>query len=375
MPEIWLGYGDSEIILDIKYENILNIISPNINKMDLDAIRTNINNKVKLQESTLILVTTPFPQMTVIIKIIQELAIELKIDSVVVYVLSKPFSLRLRQDISKGAIDVTRITSDEIMDKLSSYKNIILIDKIEYDPIFGFTGIPPKLVKECYPQVMNEIYASILGELPNPGQSGEALKISMEMSSKINCQMIHVIADNTGIDTLYIGDNSQSFANIIDIFKEKTTVPSEVSKSAFISGNSTYFTQMTLGDSLNLLWNNYQSVMDGGTIVLLSENKGGINEGALLKYVEGRLDLNGLDKHNYLNELEHINYLQLLNKRFEIVLISTLPQIYINKLGIKSVSKIRDGLDGIIKRYGKFSKSNIIPNSEITMVSKKSSLG
>ena len=22
MPEIWLGYGDSEIILDIKYENI-----------------------------------------------------------------------------------------------------------------------------------------------------------------------------------------------------------------------------------------------------------------------------------------------------------------------------------------------------------------
>ena len=145
MPEIWLGYGDSEIILDIKYENILNIISPNINKMDLDTIRTNINNKVKIRESTLILVTTPFPQMTIIIKIIQELAIELKLDSVVVYVLSKPFSLRLRQDISKGAIYVTRITSDEIIDKMSSYKNIILIDKIQYDPIFGFTGIPPSI--------------------------------------------------------------------------------------------------------------------------------------------------------------------------------------------------------------------------------------
>ena len=28
MPEIWLGYGDSEVILDIKYENILDNSKP-----------------------------------------------------------------------------------------------------------------------------------------------------------------------------------------------------------------------------------------------------------------------------------------------------------------------------------------------------------
>ncbi len=370
MPEIWLGYGNSEIILDIKYENIMKVISPGISNMDMDLLRTNITNNIEIRESTFVLVTTPFPQMIPIIKIIHELALELKIDSLAVYVLSKPFIPRLRQDISKAAIDVTRIKSDEIIDKMSSYKNIILIDKLEYDPVFGFSGIPTKLVKECYPQMMNEIYASILGKLPNPGQVGEALKISMDITSKINCQMIHVISDNAGIDSVYFGDNSQSFTTAIGIYRERTTVVSDYTKSAFISGNTSYTTQMTLGDSLNLLWNNCHSVMDGGTIVLLSENTGGINEGAILRFIEGRLDTNGLNKYQYINDLEHINFLQLLNQKYEIVLISTLPQIYLNKLGLKSISKIKDGLDWILKKNGKYSKTNIIPLSEITMVSK-----
>jgi hypothetical protein len=180
--------------------------------------------------------------------------------------------------------------------------------------------------------------------------------------------MIHVYSDREVIDSIYFGHDINSFLDSVKSFKEKTSTTSQISKSAFISGNTTYTSQLNLGNSLNLLWNNYHAVLDGGTIILLSENRGGVNEGALSKFVEGRLDHSSLDKYQYINEIEHINFLQLLLEKYEIILISTLPQVYLNKLGLKSVSKIKDGLDWILKKNGKYSKSNILPISEITMV-------
>ena len=368
MPEVWLGYGDSEIILDIKYENILRILRPQIKVISPENLRLNIHNNINLQNSTLVLITTPFPKMLDILKIINQLSQELDIELPDVFVLSKPFMLRLRQDISKESLSIARIEPDELIKKISQYRKVILIDKIQYDPVFGFAASPTKLIRECYPQVMNQIYATISDELPKPGLSGEALKITMETLSELNCQMIHVYSDREVIDSIYFGHDINSFLDAVKSFKEKTSTTSDFSKSAFISGNTTYTSQLNLGNSLNLLWNNYHSVLDGGTIVLLSENRGGVNEGAISKFVEGRLDLNGLDKYQYINEIEHIKFLQLLRDKYEIILISTLPQIYLNKLGLKSVSKIKDGLDWIFTKNGKYSKSNIIPVSEITMV-------
>lgn len=368
MPEVWLGYGDSEIILDIKYENILKILKPEIKVISPEDLRLIIHNNIKLQNSTLILITTPFPKMFDVLKIINQFSKELEIPLPDILILSKPFMHRLRQDISKESLSTTRIEPDEILKKILLYRNIILLDKIEYDPVFGFAGSPTKLIRECYPQVMNQIYGSVVGELPKPGLTGEALKIAMEKISKLHCQMIHVYSDREVIDSVYIGHEIDSFLDAVVSFKEKTSITSDFSKSAFISGNSTYATQMNLGNSLNLLWNNYHSVLDGGTIVLLSENRAGINEGAILKFVEGRLDVSGLNKYQYVNEMEHINFLQLLREKYEIILISTLPQVYLNKLGLKSVTKIKDGLDLIFKKNGKYSKSNIIPISEITTI-------
>ena len=42
--------------------------------------------------------------------------------------------------------------------------------------------------------------------------------------------------------------------------------------------------QSTLGNSLNLLWNNYQTVKEKGIIILLSENKMGLGKWALPQF-------------------------------------------------------------------------------------------
>ena len=102
---------------------------------------------------------------------------------------------------------------------------------------------------------------------------------------------------------------------------------------------------MTLGNSLNLLWNNYHVVSENGIIILLSENRGGVGNGTLLKLIENRLDLVGLNKYQYSKDLEHINFLKMLREKYEIFLISSLPRIYSDKLGLKSLQRIKDGLE------------------------------
>ena len=53
MPEIWLGYGDSEVILDIKYENILDNVKPDFPLLDNESLNSELENKIQLKNSTL----------------------------------------------------------------------------------------------------------------------------------------------------------------------------------------------------------------------------------------------------------------------------------------------------------------------------------
>ena len=216
---------------------------------------------------------------------------------------------------------------------------------------------------------MNQVCTFIFDSLPQPGKYGESLKLAIEVTSKISSQSIHVISNNEGIDSIFIGDISNSFNEAIRRFKSITQPTAESSKSAFISGNTNYSCQMTLGNSLNLLWNNYHVVSENGIIILLSENRGGVGNGTLLKLIENRLDLVGLNKYQYSKDLEHINFLKMLREKYEIFLISSLPRIYSDKLGLKSLQRIKDGLELVIERNGKYSKSAIVPNSEITLIS------
>jgi hypothetical protein len=368
MPEIWLGYGDSEIILDIKYENISHVSRPSMNKLDLVTLEDEINKKIVIHESTLILITSPFLFMLPILSSIHSKSKELNIEKIEYCILSNDVPQRVKQQINEKGINISKLTSEKVMDKVEKFDNTILIDRIEYDPVFGFTGSPVRLLRECFPEEMNQVYAFIFDSLPQPGKYTQSLKLAIEVTAKISSQSIHVISNNEGIDSIFIGDLSYSFNEAIERFKSITQPTAETSKSAFISGNTNYSCQMTLGNSLNLLWNNYHVVSDNGIIVLLSENRGGVGNGTLLKLIESRLDLVGLDKYQYSKDLEHINFLKMLGEKYEIFLISNLPRIYSDKLGLKSLQRIKDGLAMIIDKNGKYSKSNIIPDSEITLV-------
>ncbi len=369
MPEIWLGYGESEIILDIKYENISQIPRPSMNQLSMESLKSEFENKIVIKESTLILISSPFYFVLPLLELMHEKSKELNIQNIEYCILSKSIPQKLKQQLAENGISLSKLAGQEVLDKVGKFKNIILIDRIEYDPLFGYTGSPVRLLRECYPEGMNQVYATIFDSLPQSGKYTESLKLASEITSKFNFQSIHVISNNEGIDSIFIGDITYTFNQAIQRFKSITQPTAESSKSGFISGNTNCSCQTTIGNSLDLLWNNYHAVKDNGIIILLSESRDGVGNGALLKLIENRLDLNGLDKYQYTKDLEHINFLNLLKENHEIFLISNLPRLYLDKLGLKSLPRIKDALHLIIEKNGKYSKSMIIPNSEITRVS------
>ena len=89
MPEIWLGYGDSEVILDIKYENIQDNSKADFLLLDDKSLSSELEKKIQLKDSTLILNYNPFLQMIPILRHIHETKKKFEINNIEINTLSK----------------------------------------------------------------------------------------------------------------------------------------------------------------------------------------------------------------------------------------------------------------------------------------------
>ncbi len=374
MPEVWLGYGDTEVILDIKYENILDNVKPQFSLLNTESLNLELENKIKLKNSNLIIIFTPFLQMIPILKYIyQEYKKQNNNSSLEFNTTSKYIPFKIKRVLNDNGIYINRIENNEILNKIKNVDKTIILEKVEVDPFFGYKGPSTELIRTCFSNEMNIAFSTIYDKLPQPGQITEALNISIEKSRAINCDVINVISNNDGINSIYIGEMEESFKKTIEILNSISKIEVDKSKSAFITGNSNFNIQATLNNSFNLLWNNYNAVKENGIIVLLSENKNGLENGALLQFIEGRLDLNDLKKKQYIKDLEHINFLNVIGDKFKIHIISSIPKVYLHKLGLKPISRVKDGLKTILFEQGKSSKILIVPNSELTRIIQKQS--
>jgi len=374
MPEVWLGYGDTEVILDIKYENILDNVKPQFSLLNTESLNLELANKIKLRNSNLIIIFTPFLQMIPILKYIyQEYKKQNNSSSLEFNTTSKYIPFKIKRILNDNGIYINRIENKEILNKIKNVDKTIILEKVEVDPFFGYKGPSTELIRTCFSNEMNIAFSTIYDKLPQPGQITEALNISIEKSRVINCDVINVISNNDGINSIYIGEMEESFKKTIEILNSISKIEVDNSKSAFITGNSNFNIQATLNNSFNLLWNNYNAVKENGIIVLLSENKNGLENGALLQFIEGRLDLNDLKKKQYIKDFEHINFLNVIRDKFKIYIISSIPKVYLHKLGLKPIPRVKDGLKTILFEQGKRSKILIVPNSELTRIIQKQS--
>ena len=369
MPEIWLKYGTTDAVLNIKYENLLKHVSSDLPLLSEDEIRLRLSN-VSLADDLLIFALSDTRLAAKIIILLLELAQAKGLTNVTIGVLPRIGGV-LANNLADKASMLNQINYQSFHNMIEKYQNILFISQTIYDPLFGYGGAPTILLRNYMRESMSEAFTARQDNLPKPGVKGPPLKIALSNSENISAKSIELVANSFGIAGIYYGSISEASQSAITYLDSVSTIEMESTKSAIIGTSSEIGMHLTLSDSLNSLWNTIHIVRENGSAILLSENRRGLGEGALQMYVEGRLKIEEQLKTSYINGLEHLLYLQELRQKCELGIVSTLPQYYLKKLGFDVYISLKSVLEKLLTKHGKYHKVLVLSDADIAFLKKK----
>jgi hypothetical protein len=343
MPEIWLNYGITDVVLDIRAENLEQKIDSE-GKILEDSVINEKLNTLDLSKPMELVVLHNSKSIQKIISSLFTLC-EQK---------SKPFPKILADKkilnlVKAGLPEGSSI--NEFDDVEISNSNLIFMAEMEFDGLFGYETISTRLIKKFGLESMLSAYAKRQGNLPTPGQYPESLEEAKKFINNFEIQGIEIVANSKGIIDFSIGHPSETLSatkimeshSIKDIDHHKTMVISTGKDSS----------NDNLGKSLSSLWNCTNAIKKDGLAILVAECKSGLGSDAIQQYIEGRLTLEQLENPiKYISGMEDLLFLSQVQKNFQICLVSILPEFYAKKLNMISLQGIKYSLDYILKTQG-----------------------
>lgn len=370
MPELWFKYGITDVVLNIRYENLLkHITASGFALLSEDQIKSCLNG-VALTQDSLIVALSDTKSAAIVISILVQLARAQGIPNIRVGVLPRLHRV-LKSNLADKTILLNQIDLDSFHNKIKYHRQVIFVSQITYDPLFGYNGTPTVLVRNYMHDRMLEALNARQDNLPKPGVIGPPLRVVLSHTDELPAKSIQIVASSDGIARIFYGGILGSFEEAIRHLNSVALVNADLTKSAIINTSSEPGPHSTLLDSLNSLWNIIHIIRENGSAVLLSENSGGLGGRALEMFVEGRLDIEEY-KHNlseYIEGLEHLIYIKELSRKYQLGIVSTLPQYYLEtKLGIKTYGGVRNVIEELLIKHGKNAKILVVSDPDIILL-------
>ncbi|MCX8191687.1 MAG: hypothetical protein N3F06_02630, partial [Nitrososphaerales archaeon] len=337
MPEIWLPYGQVEIVVDVKAENLADVIEPSYPSID----STNLVERLKdleVHERALIIVEGYNDSSLTILSILLD---TLGQD---VHILTTKGGLSNVKKLCEGkSIKVSTLSGvagvNSIVDGIeiripsifSDFDTKILISEATFDPLFGFRGGPITLLTILDDRLIGEAFKISSYSYPKPGVETEASKFADKIAEKIDDVIsIELVSYHGGISEIFVGSvidtHKKASQKLLEIAKRSLSEPAK----AMIVSAGGLNNDLTLASSIKCLWNVIGGLKEQGSIVLIAECSQGLGSEALKLYVSGRLDIaEMIKKGEYIDGLEDLIYLREALTRYKIQLVSTLPHYYV----------------------------------------------
>jgi len=343
MPEIWLNYGITDVVLDIRAENLEQKIDSDGKILEDSAINEKLNTLDLSKPMELVVLHNSKSTQKIISSLFT--LCEQK---------SKPFPKILADKkilnlVKAGLPEGSSI--NEFDDVGISNSNLVFIAEMEFDGLFGYETVSTRLIKKFGIDSMLSAYAKRQGNLPTPGQYPESLEEAKKFTNNFEIQGIEIVANSEGIIDFSIGHPSETLSatkilesqSIKDIGQHKTMI---ISTGKDASNDN-------LGKSLSSLWNCSNVIKKDGLAILVAECKNGLGSDALQQYIEDRLTLEQLQNPTkYIDGMEDLLFLSEVQKNFQIGFVSILPEFYAKKLNMISLQGIKYSLDYILKTQG-----------------------
>lgn len=353
MPEIWLSYGPTDVVLDVKAENLeKQIVSDGVNLTDSEIISK--LESIDMSKPTEFVIMEYSKTIQKVISALLEICIKKS--------LPKPKFLVDKSSLNfiKNLFSDPMISISEFEASQFSNANLIFISEMEFDGLFGYNSISTKLLRRFGKDNMLEAYEKREGNLPLPGYDLKTMDVAKKFTDGFEISAIELVANQTGIADIVAGHPSSTSS----ISKSLTSIAiheMEKHRVAIISTGKESNNE-TLSRSLSSIWNCSNAIKDEGLVILLAECKNGLGSDAIQQFVEGRMSLDRLrNPSKYVDGMDDLLFLTEMRKKFGIGIVSILPQLYTkDKLGMIPFSGAKTAMDHVLKTYGDRQKVVIV---------------
>lgn len=353
MPEIWLSYGSTEVVLDIRAENLERQIGSEGKNLS-DPEFTSKLQSIDLTKPTELVILETTKAIQKIILSLFEICNQKS--------LPKPRILvdKSNLHIVKNMFSDPSISISEFDNSQLTNANLMFVGEMAFDGLFGYDTVSTKLLRRFGKEQMLEAYEKKNGNLPHPGEDVSPVEIAKKFTDGFEISALEVVANSSGIVDVSVGHPSSTMALSKSL---SSMIINDVGKHRilFIStGKET--SNESFNRSLSALWNCANAVKEEGFAILLAECKNGLGSESLLQYAEGRMSLDRLKSPaKYVDGMENLLYLTEIQKQFKIGIVSILPHYYTkDKLALIPFGGTKESMEYVLKTYGERQKAVIV---------------
>ena len=359
MPEIWLNYGPTDVVLDIKAENLEQKIDADGKTISDSEIKAKLES-LDISKPTEFVILNSSESVRKTLSIILERYEEKSIP--------KPSILADRQIMNAIKNNVPEYDHiSEFSNIVDSNSKLVFLGEMEFDGLFGYESIATRLLKKFGDELMLSAYEKRKSDLPSPGQDVENFQIANKFSEKFDILGIEIIANSKGMDDLSVGHPS-STSSISKSFGTNATKDIGKHKTMIISTGKES-SNNTLSKSITSLWNCSDAIKNDGLGILVAECKSGIGSDSIQSVIDGRTDIEHLKKPSqYIDGMENLLYINEMQKKFQFGLLSILPTHYSKKLNMISFNGIKQVMDYVLKNQGQKQKVEVISDGARTLL-------
>lgn len=359
MPEIWLNYGQNEVVLDIMAENLDEKIEFEQPVLDDSAINDNLEG-LDLSKPTEIVIQNYTPAIQ---KILGKLYEKCDIKS-----FSKPKLLVDKTNLPQiKANNPDTVSINEFEEQELSNSNLVFLGEVQFDGLFGYETISTRLLRKFGAEKMLDAFSHRTGDTPNPGTDSPSMNDAKKFADAFEVSCIEITANKKGISGLQVGHPSKT-SSISQTLLKSTATFEEKFRTMIISTGKDASNQ-TLSSSLNSVWNFYTSIKNQGLIILVAECMGGLGSETFQKLIDGRITPEKIkNASKYEDGMENLLYMSEVQKNSQIALASILPELYVKKLGMIPLDGIKKSMDYILKNQGPRQKVQVIEDGARTLL-------
>jgi hypothetical protein len=367
MPELWLNYGSTDIIVDLRVENLSLIEN---SKFDMCG-NENLNQKIESIPITYDTTLVPLDGSNSTVQLTSKLISLAESKGISLSIETIP---RVRRQLS-NKIQTQNIslieTNNDHFQELTNEKGTIFISKANIDPFFGYSGTPTNLLREFEQDKMNQAFHSRVDDLPHPGDKCAPIETANKFCESMEAMSIEIISNNSGINDFFYGQIFQSFQNATNKLNYLSIENQQELKSLILGTNIDSNSSSTLSSTLNLLWNSIKVLKRNAIVVIISENNKGFGSKAIEKFAYGEIKLEDYENSNYIEGLEHLMFINELREKYSMAILSSLPKYYLKEIfGFKIFSNIQEAAENILDMNGKSHRISIIQDPNIAIFKK-----